>query len=280
MRIKFLGTAAAEGIPAIFCNCSTCLDAIKLGGKNIRKRSSIIIDDKIVIDFTNDILHHIEKYGVDYSRLEYLLITHSHSDHFNYYDLENKLEPYANEGNPKLNIYANQACLDVMNEFKKDLGKDESFKERFSLNLIQGFQSFMIEDYKITPLPARHSTVYKDEQCAIYVIEYKGKRMLYGLDSGYYFDSVLEYLSNHYFDLFIMDCTGGHAKYPEKTCHMNLEQNEKLVHMLKANGALDDKSIIISNHFSHNGHTVYDRDKDMFKSKGLIMSYDGMEIEV
>ena len=31
MKIKYLGTAAAEGVPAIFCNCETCKEARKLG---------------------------------------------------------------------------------------------------------------------------------------------------------------------------------------------------------------------------------------------------------
>ena len=33
MKIKYLGTAAAEGITAVFCECETCKKAIELGGK-------------------------------------------------------------------------------------------------------------------------------------------------------------------------------------------------------------------------------------------------------
>jgi phosphoribosyl 1,2-cyclic phosphodiesterase len=31
MKLNFLGTAAAEGFPAIFCNCEYCKEARKLG---------------------------------------------------------------------------------------------------------------------------------------------------------------------------------------------------------------------------------------------------------
>ena len=51
MKIQFLGTAAAEGFPAIFCNCEYCNKARELKGKNIRTRSQAIIDDKILLDF-------------------------------------------------------------------------------------------------------------------------------------------------------------------------------------------------------------------------------------
>lgn len=43
MKITYLGTAAAEGFPAMFCNCEYCREAKKLGGKNIRTRSQAII---------------------------------------------------------------------------------------------------------------------------------------------------------------------------------------------------------------------------------------------
>ncbi len=49
MKIKYLGTAAAEGIPAIFCECKICKKARELGGKNIRTRSQALINDDLFI---------------------------------------------------------------------------------------------------------------------------------------------------------------------------------------------------------------------------------------
>ena len=51
MEIQYLGTAAAEGWPAIFCNCESCKKAATKRGKNIRTRSQAIIDKKILIDY-------------------------------------------------------------------------------------------------------------------------------------------------------------------------------------------------------------------------------------
>ena len=39
MKLQFLGTSAAEGIPALFCNCPACQYAYKTGGKEIRMRA-------------------------------------------------------------------------------------------------------------------------------------------------------------------------------------------------------------------------------------------------
>ena len=37
MEIQYLGTAAAEGLPALFCDCETCRKARNIGGKEVRK---------------------------------------------------------------------------------------------------------------------------------------------------------------------------------------------------------------------------------------------------
>lgn len=44
MKIAYLGTGAAEGIPAIFCSCPYCSGVRLRGGKEIRSRSQILID--------------------------------------------------------------------------------------------------------------------------------------------------------------------------------------------------------------------------------------------
>ena len=47
MKIHYLGTAAAEGWPAVFCQCDACKAGKEMGGKNIRTRSSVLIDDEL-----------------------------------------------------------------------------------------------------------------------------------------------------------------------------------------------------------------------------------------
>ena len=54
MKIKYYGTAAAEGIPGLFCSCEVCEKARKSGGKNIRTRSQTVINDDLMIDFSDN----------------------------------------------------------------------------------------------------------------------------------------------------------------------------------------------------------------------------------
>ena len=87
MKIQYLGTAAAEGYPALFCECENCTKAKKLGGKNIRSRSQALIDDKLLIDYNADTNLHYITHKFNLPNIKHCLITHGHHDHFYPMDL-------------------------------------------------------------------------------------------------------------------------------------------------------------------------------------------------
>ena len=82
MQFQYLGTAAAEGWPAVFCRCKYCLEAQRLGGKNIRTRSQAIVNDDLLLDLPPDTYMHKLMNNLDLSRVKYLFVTHFHMDHF------------------------------------------------------------------------------------------------------------------------------------------------------------------------------------------------------
>ena len=60
-----LGTAAAEGVPALFCGCPACKMAREVGGKEIRARQSLFIAPDILIDLGPDCLEIVKVLGID-----------------------------------------------------------------------------------------------------------------------------------------------------------------------------------------------------------------------
>jgi hypothetical protein len=72
MQVKILGTAAAEGWPAIFCACPTCLKAREVRGKNIRSRASARFSPRHQIDLPPGVWYHEAVLNADLSRLEHV----------------------------------------------------------------------------------------------------------------------------------------------------------------------------------------------------------------
>ena len=95
MKLTFLGSGAAEGMPAIFCNCEVCRESRRLGGKNLRTRSQSLINNDLLIDFPADTYSHFQRFGIEGDTIKYLIITHPHQDHFYPNDLLMRTERLA-----------------------------------------------------------------------------------------------------------------------------------------------------------------------------------------
>ena len=147
MKITFLGTAAAEGMPALFCNCEYCKEARKRGGKNIRTRSQSLINDDLLIDFTADSYMHSIKHNIDLSKIDTLLVTHSHSDHF----YPKGFESLKHSGK-KINLVANENVKSILD---KTVPKYELSLNRFII--AEDYTPIKLGRYTVTSLPAYHA---------------------------------------------------------------------------------------------------------------------------
>ena len=77
-KIQILGSAAAEAIPAIFCNCRVCREAWKNGGKDMRLRAAYKLNDHVRIDFGPDSIAQEYRYQLHSENLKHLFITDFH----------------------------------------------------------------------------------------------------------------------------------------------------------------------------------------------------------
>jgi phosphoribosyl 1,2-cyclic phosphate phosphodiesterase len=95
MQLTFLGTGADSAYPLPFCVCAICQRARATGGKNIRRRSSAIVNQNLLIDLGPDSVSSLLTCGLDPSQLRYLLQTHPHHDHFDQNHLLTRTAEYA-----------------------------------------------------------------------------------------------------------------------------------------------------------------------------------------
>ena len=273
MKIKYLGTAAAEGWPALFCSCQACEKARQRGGRNIRTRSQALVDGALLLDFPADSYSHMLQHGLRLGQLCSLLITHSHDDHFYPMDLFMRMKPYAHGLTAPLRVYGNQQVCALLEEAVERFSNEE-IRNWISWQEATPFQPFETEGYRVTPLPANHM---KTEQALFYAIEKGGKALLYAHDTGALFPEALEALKGFRFQLASLDCTHGPADCGGT--HMGLEEDASLRRWMLENGCAGEDTVFLLNHFSHNGGLIYDEMKEEAARYGFLTSYDGMEVE-
>lgn len=151
LKVRFLGTGAADW-------------RRENSGNEFRRCSSLLIDDRILIDLTEQALEMIPQ-GV---KPEAVFYTHSHSDHFRAEALkESEIRTAYMSG-----TWSRRA--------KELLG------EEIKINALKIGTRSELGDIQITALPANHC-IGSDpqEQAMMYLIEKGGIRLLYATDTGY-----------------------------------------------------------------------------------------------
>lgn len=276
MKLKYFGTAAAEGFPGIFCECPACQRARSRGGKNLRSRSQALVDDCLLIDFPADTLYHVYAFGLPLHKIENLIITHRHADHLYPNDFLQRKQTYAyfdGEEFP-LNIYGSQPSVDLISSTLQQAGC--ATQKRWELFELLPFETRPIGKHWVTPLKAKH-----DFQTFPYIYQISDgeKNMLYGNDTGVFLDETWAYLEEKrpYFSLVSLDCTAGNIEV-DYDCHMNLRQDAEVKKRLLDMGCADANTIFYVHHFSHNCGAVYDDFVPIAAEKGFLVSYDGCEV--
>lgn len=276
MRIKFYGTAASEGVPAVFCECENCREARKRGGKNLRTRTSTQIDGHLLIDFSMDSYAHTLYGGLKLSEIHHVLVTHSHEDHFFPKDLMAVEKPKAQlpEG-WHLEVYGNSRVKELW-QCAADKDCYHLDRERISFTELVPFQAIQVEDYQVTPLKANHA---KNEDCLLYLIQRAGKTLLYAHDTCLIPEESWQALRGGHLDGVVMDCTTTlepHV-FPQ---HMSVYDNLVIKERMLKESLADETTVFIATHFVHTYMPLHEELTEAFQPYGIVPAYDGMEVEL
>ena len=279
MKFQFLGTAAAEGNPGLFCQCYYCKKAREHGGKDIRTRSQALIDDTLLIDFGADTMHHAVTFGLNLDLVKACIITHSHSDHLYPKDIETRAYGYSYRGEGALPILPFYGSAPVGKRILEVIGEDSDYA---SFTEVKAFESFDAAGYTVTPLPGRHDP---GAGTFMYSIEKDGKAVFYGHDTGPLFDEVWAWLEKRaadglHYDLVSLDCVGA-ASVLNYDSHNDIWRDRAIRNRMLELGVADEKTKFVANHFSHNGtFSLYDDFLPYARMCGFDVSYDGMTLEL
>lgn len=282
MKITFLGTAAATSYPLAFCRCDFCNKARELGGKDFRKRSSIIINDNLLIDFGPDVLSTSFMYGKSIADIRYVLQTHSHSDHFDPSHFTTRIPEYMGVNTPPLQLYGSEATLKKMSEMVKNEGYvsdifDPKEKERLNIEVfsVKPLQTFNFGNYQVTAFSTDHDN---SVDSLLYSITERDFTVFYGTDTDTLSEDVWQGMKdkNIKFNVVILDHTYGPDA--DSGGHLNANRFIKHVQRFKAEKLLTDNARILATHISHEGNPTHDELSKYAKQYGYEIAYDGLAI--
>lgn len=272
MKIKYLGTAAYEGVPSLFCECRVCKLSRERGGRNLRSRSQALIDGDLLIDFNADTVWHYQKYGFDWGKICGVLITHSHSDHLYPEDIAMAARWFSHEHRP-LHFYA---ARDGYEKIMRVAAETEGGAAASQIR--EGERFFVGGKYSVLPMRANHDA---SASPVIFSVAAEGRRLLYAHDTGVFPDETWKFLKKEgRFDFISLDCTGCLALGGDWVDgHMSFGTNLKVIQRMRKEKLIDENTAVVVNHFSHNGGQTYDEMRAAAEAHGVTVSYDGLEIE-
>lgn len=280
MKVTVLGSGGF-GYPLPFCDCEYCRQSRLLGGKNIRKRASILINEEMIIDLTPDCQTAMNMYGKDMSKTKYLLQTHTHLDRFDINQFVSLDYKYESKRGSVLNLICSKPCFDdicdkVSQYDKMDLRNDK-YLSRIKLKpqLINYGETLNMGDYIIKGIHCNH-----DEKIGaqLYLIKQKGKSLLYATDTSQITQTALEELLDEKIDCVFLDESFGVREY--MFSHLNIKGFDEFVKELSDKNILSENCKIYATHMTHDGNPLHDELEQILNKYGYSVAYDGMELNL
>lgn len=152
MRVTFLGSGTSTGVPVVGCRCRVCTSAHP---RNQRLRQSVSIEVRgkhFLIDTTPDLRLQLLRHPIP--RLDFLLFTHSHSDHLMGLD---DIRPFNFRQRESIRAYASPPTARAIRRafgYIWDHSQIGGGKPQLELVEIEG--QFAHEGIDIVPIPVTH----------------------------------------------------------------------------------------------------------------------------
>ena len=271
-------------MPIPFCTCQICTAARRTGGKNLRRRSSIAINDDLLVDIGPDIATASFEYGIPLINISICLQTHSHEDHF---DPEFIMARHAEYGTVVANdlllvgsspvLKAIDTILGRRCEYGSIFASDTQAALKLRLLPVKPFEVHTLGKYRVTPYPANHGT---NQGYLLYSIEQGNQAVFYGTDTAVLSEEVWEHLLSHrtQYDLVVLDQTYGIGFDSNPGDHLAAKDVIKHADRFKRQGLLKDNASIYVTHISHEGNLPHRQLDEYAQQHGYRVAYDGLRL--
>lgn len=190
MKLTFLGTGTSSGVPVIGCNCKVCKST---DIKDKRTRCSALVttdeDKNILIDVSPEF--RIQALQNNISKIDLVLITHTHADHFHGIDdlrsfccvhMKNHSDHKEHMKMNALPVFTNKTAIeDIKNRFDYLFKPVKEGGGHAFIKLNECTEQFTSGNTKITPIPLKHGSI----ETSGWLFEENGISIAYLTDCNY-----------------------------------------------------------------------------------------------
>ena len=268
MKIRLLGTGGADGIPGLFSDSRVSKYARECGGKDVRTRSSALVDEGLKIDFPPDTFLQVVRDRLKAQDWSAVVYTHSDDDHLAVNQLQYALHPFTESEVLEFAIYGNATVIDRIWARYPEWPIEAT--------VTHSFVPFVHGDYRLTPFRANHK---QDEDSQNLVIERAGRTLIYATDTGVWGPESWEFLETKRADGLVIECTDGFVP-TTYTGHLDIKTCIEVVDRLRAMGVLSDSTPVVTTHHSHQGDGTHAELTRALAPHGIDVGYDGRFVEV
>ena len=284
MQVTFLGTGAAPSMPIPFCVCHVCLNARRVGGKNLRRRSSIIVNDDLLVDIGPDLATASFEHNLSLAGIGVCLQTHAHEDHLDAEFIISRHAEYGTVVSDDLLFVGSSETLKAVDEivrrrcdYRSIFDPDTQAALKMKVLSVAPYKACAVGNYRITGFSANHAT---DQGSLLYSIEQGNHAVFYGTDTSVLSEEVWERLLLHRtrYDLLVLDHTYGIGLDSRPADHLG--SRDVIVHVdrFHESGLLKENGAVYATHISHEGNLEHDELDDYAMKHGYRAAFDGLRL--
>ncbi len=253
MIISFLGSGTSTGVPVVGCRCRVCTSDHP---RNKRLRQSVKIESKgkhFLIDTTPDLRLQLLRDPIP--RLDFLLFTHSHSDHLMGLD---DIRPFNFRQREPIRAYANAPTAKAIRRVFSYIWNDtQEGGGKPQLDLIEIDGPFTHDGVEIIPIPVAHGDWT--------ILGFRIGKFAYITDTNGIPPASIKLLEG--VEILALD---GLRPYPPHPTHFTIAE------AIEAANEIGPRETWLI-------HLTHDVDHEAFEAtlpKGFHLAYDGLRLEI
>ena len=232
MHVRLLGTGSAEGWPSAWCSCASCRGAARAGV--VRGSSSALVDGRLLLELGPDAPRAAVRAGTDLTRVEAVLVTHVHPDHFHWPAW--MWRGWAAGTRPVV-LVAPPAVLELARPH---------LDPTVTTVAAEPGGRYDVAGYEVRAVPATHAGPEAGPAVLYDLTGPDGARLLWATDTGVLGDQALALVAGRAYDAVLLDLTSAHLP-----AHHDLTTWPEQVAELRRRGAVVGTTAVHAVHLGH-----------------------------